>query len=479
MGESDGAWGTLAKTSDELAELWDSFDRLPPPGNNEALDAFCDRKHITLDSLLRLGTRITGGKVLCFAYPGGIKYRDIITNKRWNYYGSEFSQLNIVPAGSQPTESVIVCEGETDGAWLSRAYEVDVAILPAGALRFTERFAEQLSSYEQVLVALDNDSTGDKGAQKIIGKLPQAIRFRPPNGANDWCALTIEDAPELPSYVPEPESPVVFLGELFTLEAPEIPSWYEHDILPIGGLLLLHGAYKSFKSFIGLDLMANLAMGEPWCAFEPTEEPARVAVIQFEIAWPYYKSRMQFIAKSAGRNLPLLLSNFGTYSPLVRPKLTAGNTKEEDKLLTNLVENDVNIVLLDPIRRAVGEADINAENEIRKMLSFFQRLQDEGITVVATHHDNKEGDKHGGGDPSYMTGSGALAGDPDTIVSVSRVSGDGRDSARRNLSFTLRNSPPIGRRGVRITDDGGIEYQSEAWDYEESDEVDETTEPAI
>ena len=476
MGESDGAWGTLAQTSDELAELWDTFDRLPEPGDNEALDAFCERKNITIDSLLKLGSRITNGRVLCFAYPGGIKYRDIVTNKRWNYYGSEFHELKIVPAGAQPTESVLVAEGETDGAWLSSAYELDVALLPAGALRFTERFAEQLSTYEQVLVALDNDTAGDKGARKIIDKLSNAVRFAPPG--KDWCEISGEP-PELPNYVPEPESPVVFLGELFTLEAPEIPSWYEHDILPIGGLLLLHGTYKSFKSFIGLDLMAQLAMGEPWCAFEPTEEPAKVAVIQFEIAWPYYKQRMQFIAKSAGRNLPLLLSNFGTYSPLIRPKLTAGNTKEEDKLLTNLVENDVNIILIDPIRRAVGEADINAEHEIRKMLAFFQRLQDEGITVVATHHDNKEGDKHGGGDPSYMTGSGALAGDPDTIVSVSRVSGDGRDSTRRNLTFTLRNSPPIGRRGVRVTDEGGIEYQSEAWDYEESDETNEESEPEI
>ena len=476
MGESDGAWGTLAQTSDELAELWDTFERLPEPGESEVLDAFCERKNLSIDALLRLGTRITNGRVLCFAYPGGIKYRDIVNDKRWNYYGSEFRELKIVPASSQASESVIVCEGETDGAWLSSTYNVDVAILPAGALRFTERFAEQLAAYDQVLVALDNDPTGDKGAKRIIEKLSNAIRFAPP--AKDWCA-TEGEPPELPIHVPETTTPVVFLGDLFSLEAPDIASWYEHDILPIGGLLLLHGAYKSFKSFIGLDLMAQLSMGEPWCAFEPTEEPARVAVIQFEIAWPYYKQRMKLIAEHAGSNLPLLLSNFGTYSPLVRPKLTAGNTKEEDKLLGDLVSNDVNIVLIDPIRRAVGEADINAEHEIRKMLSFFQRLQDEGITVVATHHDNKEGDKHGGGDPTYMTGSGALAGDPDTIVSVSRVSGDGRDSTRRNLSFVLRNSPPIGRRGVRVTDEGGIEYSPEAWDYEDTDEVNEESEPEI
>jgi hypothetical protein len=168
VGESNGQWGDLAEGSDELAEVWDQFDKLPDHGVNDALDAFCARKRIDVGSLARLGTRLATPTTLAFAFPGGIKYRDMETGRRWTYNGSEFTKLKVIRSSTEHSGTVILAEGETDGARLSMLYpQVDVAVLPAGAKRFTEGFAAQLHDYTVILVATDRDAAGDAGLEKI------------------------------------------------------------------------------------------------------------------------------------------------------------------------------------------------------------------------------------------------------------------------------------------------------------------------
>lgn len=474
---SDGSWGDVVEQDSGAGDLWDSFDRLPEPGVNPALDSFVERKNITIPALLRLGAKLSSHDVLAFPFPGGIKYRDMTTGKRWNFLGSDFHRIKIVPATQGPVDSVLVCEGETDGARLTLLYpDCDVAILPAGAKHFTAGYAEQLDCYDRVLVGLDNDEAGEQGAAKIMELVQQAERFAPPPECNDWCE--VETPPPIPDEPQRPPALQVLMsaGDMLELEVPEVASWFEHDILPIGGELILHGWAKSFKTFLALDMFSALAQGQDWCCFEPNEEPCKVAIVQFELPWAYYRQRVAQLLAHA-REPELFKQNFLTFSPLARPRLRAGDKRQEDFLVKQLVDNGVQVMLLDPIRRATGSIDMNDEAEVRKMLSFFERLNDEGITVVATHHDNKSSAKSGGGDPTGMTGSGAWAGDPDTIVSVELPRSDKyTESVRRNLVFTLRNSPTIAPRGMTMQDDGSIVYsptahQSGDDDYDEAESL--------
>lgn len=454
MGESAGAWGDLARHDDEQAELWDTFIPLPEPGANLALDAFVERKHVAINSLVRLGARLANAETLAFAFPGGLKFRDLVTDRRWAYAGSVWRELKIVPHGPTPTEAVIVCEGETDGAKLSEVYPCDVAVLPAGAGYFPDAYAAQLHAYKQVLVGLDADSAGERGAKRILEAVPQAQRFAPP--AKDWCET--EEFPPLPAYEERLELKVLVpAGELLDLEPPPTISWFEQALLPVAGQLILHGWAKSFKSFLALDLCAALAQGEDWATFEPTEEPCRVAVMQYEIPWAYYQQRVRAL-RCAARHPDLFDLNFLTFTPLQRPRFVAGNVEQEDYVLRNLESHDVQVFLLDPVRRATGIADLNSEKEVRPLLAFFQRLQDNGVTVISCHHDNKTAARSGGGDPLGMTGVGAFAGDADTIVSVSIPKGMTVDEPTRNLHFTLRNAPSPAPRGMSMGDDGRIVY---------------------
>lgn len=463
MADSNSEWGQLVEHDSEMGEAWDRFSRLPEAGVNPVLDAFVARKNISIDALLRLGARLSDHTVLAFAYAGGIKYRDVVTGRRWSYLDSRWHEMKMVRS-AEPTDTVIIAEGETDGARLSMAYpEADIAIMPAGARYFPPAYAAQVAGYDRVLIGLDTDEAGTEGAGKVTDLVPHAVRFAPPaNPDNDWCGVADGQWPTLPDVVPPaPIRMLVPAGELMDLEVPDVASWYEDAVLPIGGFMMLHGWAKSFKTFNAMQLLSQLAQGRDWCCFEPTEEPCAVAVMQFEIPWAFYRQRVQAMA-AAAQEPELFNENFFTYSPLVRPRLMAGNTAAEDAVLKDLTDAGIQVLLVDPVRRAFGSGSMNDEDGVRPMLSFFERLNDNGITVVATHHDNKDGAKAGGGSPLAMTGSGAWAGDPDTIVSVELPKGDKlTESTRRNLIFTLRNGPAPTPRGMLLQEDGTPTYQRE------------------
>lgn len=471
MAGSNAEWGNLAEYDSAFAAAWDGFSTLPEAGHRPPLDALCERKNITIESLIRQGARLDGD-TLVFGYPKGIKFRDLISDQRWSMFGSEFDTLKIVRHGAEPTKHVIVVEGETDGARLSDTYDADIAIMPAGARNFTEAYADQLRDYPIVLIGLDNDNAGKDGTEKATTYLANAMPFPPPATWNDWCEVPTGQMPDLPDELHRDTSALIVpAGALIELPEPNMVSWLEQAVLPVAGTMIVHGWAKSLKSFIVFDMLSALSQGQPWCNFEPTEEPCKVLVMQYEIPWAYYRQRVLQLRATAN-NVELFDTNYNTWEPQSRPKLVAGNKRQEDFVIQSCIDAGIQILLIDPIRRAMGGADFNSEQEVRPMLQFFERCNSEGITIVATHHDNKTSARSRGGDPADMTGSGAFAGDPDTLVSIQLPPGeDPRTSTRRNVHFTLRNSPPISPRAYQMTD-SGLVYYTEPWgNAEDEDET--------
>lgn len=458
MGESNGAWGDLVEHDEMLAEAWDGFDPLPQAGVNDTLDAFVARKNITIEGLSRLGARLSDYTVLAFPFPGGVKYRNMESGQRWNSSGSEFTKLKIVRQGGAVRDIVIIAEGETDAARLTFLYDADVAVLPAGAKRFTPAFAEQLAGYKGILAATDTDEAGMEGLAKIQEHLPAVLAWpAPDNPDHDWCGVEDVDVPPLPTLeeiqAQSPDKQLIVFGDLAEFDLREQASWFDGELLPIGGQLVIHGWAKSYKSFLALDMLAALAQGHDWAGFEPMEEPCKVCVVQWEIKAKYYRDRLRLLQRRAG-NPRLFAENFGTWTPLQRPTYRAGSQAEEAKLLAGLVSAGVQVVLFDPVRRALGSLDPNSEKDIRYLLGFFERLQDEGITVIFVHHDNKAAAKAGGTDSTSMTGSGAFAGDADTLVHVGVPKGHELASPYRNLHFDTRNAETPSSRGFEILGEG-------------------------
>ena len=466
-------WYDLSER-DDLAEAFDSYKPLPDSGQSQILDGFLASKNLTHQSLLRLGARLSDDTVLAFPYEVGIKYRDIVTGRRWAYHDSRFKRLKIVRHGADPTARVLLAEGETDAAWLAANYPLDVAVLPAGALKWTDEFRHQLDNYEVVYVALDNDEAGEKGARQILSTLKNGVRVRPK--AKDWCeANEIVPLPE-----PDERPPDMVFGRLSDkIEIPEIRSWFTNALLPIGGLMIIHGREKSFKSWLALDMGRALATGTAWSGFEMEHDPGRVAVVQFEIPLGYFSDRIDLLylnCKSDTERDNFNL-NFGVVTPVTGVRFNVNRTEDQEELTRILVENKINILIFDPVRRAMRGANMNVEHELDKMLGFFEELNHRGITVVACHHDNK-GDRRGG-DPLDMTGSSRFAGDPDTIVNIELPKGKRVESPERNVSFLTRNAPSPAARSFRMDADTGLLIYNDRLLEEDDDGHDDANLPAI
>lgn len=470
---SNGTFGEVAEGGEELAAQWDSYTQLTD--TDPLVNSFLESKHLSLGALIKAGARLASPEVLAFSAGAGIKFRNMLDGRRWSAAGSDFSSMHVVPS-AEHDGTMIIAEGETDAARLSMFYpQCDVMILPLGAKAWKDSYTDQITAagYTGIYIATDNDEAGNAGAKRILNELPGSARLEPPEGCIDWCEYEGEDPPELPETKLQ-LSLIVFGKELRELEVPDTTSWYEQAVLPVGGLMFIHGWTKSFKSFIALDLLSSISQGVEWCGFKPLEEPAKVAVVQFEIQWAYYRDRVLALREHAPHP-ELWDENFGTYSPLVRPRLRAGDKATEDHLVSTLVDSGIQVLLIDPIRRAAGpNIDMNSEADSRKLLGLFERIQDEGITVVAVHHDNKAGARAGNGDPASMTGSGAWAGDPDTIVSVTKPRGVPYTDPKRNLSFTLRNAPSCETRGYHLLEDGRSEYSLASFDTNDGTSTNDT-----
>lgn len=111
----------------------------------ERLEAFCAQKHITLEALAALGTRVRTRKgsaiELAFAGDNGngaivaVKYRPIGGSSHDSYAERPSTWLNPIVAGNTASLDWIICEGETDTARLFSLVGDACAILclPAGA----------------------------------------------------------------------------------------------------------------------------------------------------------------------------------------------------------------------------------------------------------------------------------------------------------------------------------------------------------
>lgn len=416
---SNTEWGLLAEHNDEAAELWDSYDRLAEPGEDPLLDAFCERKNITVEGLVRLGARDAGDGVLAFAYPGGIKYRNLVTGDRWSRADSEWKQLKVVRAGTEPSREVIVVEGETDAARLTMAYGVDVAVLPAGARTVKPAYLAQLREYELVLVGTDADEAGEAGAEKILGALPHAVRLVPPY--NDWCETPDDELPELPE--PDPGPPI-----RFTPLAEAVGAHIEPAVVLYDGVLIAEAT--------------TLLSGHPGHGkttvvqhqtFKAMQEGRHVVWFDWENGVKSYARRLQAIALGAGLSreeaaaLVMERLHYAPFEPL---------TPDEDgrSILEATIEfyPEPPVIVFDSMSKALLYAGYD-EDSNSEATQWFANLatpaRELGATVVVIDHVAKSATRKTG----YSRGAGAKAADVDAHWYVETTEDFNRDTPGKLL----------------------------------------------
>jgi hypothetical protein len=209
--------------------------------------------------------------------------------------------------------------------------------------------------------------------------------------------------------VPVPLPEIVTLRE-FAASPPVAPPQIIEGILHQGCKMILGGTSKSNKSWCLLDLALSVASGQPWWGRKCAKLP--VVYINFELHNWAIAQRMVALCtarpdcKGMGDTLHLWnLRGHNADLTLLRPKL------EEQLAL-----HQFGLIILDPAYKVLGNRDENANGEIADLMNELEAMaQKTGAAVVVAHHFAK-GDSTAKNAMDRMSGAGAWARDPDSII---------------------------------------------------------------
>ena len=202
---------------------------------------------------------------------------------------------------------------------------------------------------------------------------------------------------------------ILTLEQLCAVAVPPPPLIIE-GILHQGCKMILGGTSKSNKSWCLLDLALSVASGQPWWGRQCTKLP--VVYINFELhVWAVAQRINALCAarpecKGMGQSLHIWnLRGHNADISLLRPKL------EEQ-----LAKFNFGLIILDPAYKVLGNRDENANGEIASLMNEFEAMaQKTGAAIVVAHHFAK-GDSSAKNAMDRMSGAGAWARDPDTII---------------------------------------------------------------
>jgi hypothetical protein len=209
--------------------------------------------------------------------------------------------------------------------------------------------------------------------------------------------------------VPPPLPDICFFEE-FAATPPKVPPQIIEGILHQGCKMILGGTSKSNKSWCLLDLAISVASGQPWWGRRCTKLP--VVYINFELQPWALAERLGALCmarpdcKGLGQSLALWnLRGHNADLSLLRPKL------EEQ-----LARHQFGLIIIDPAYKVLGNRDENANGEIASLMNEFEAMaQKTGAAVVVAHHFAK-GDSTAKNALDRMSGAGAWARDPDSIL---------------------------------------------------------------
>ena len=209
--------------------------------------------------------------------------------------------------------------------------------------------------------------------------------------------------------VPAPLPEIVTLRQ-FAVSPPTAPPQIIEGVLHQGCKMILGGTSKSNKSWCLLDLALSVASGQPWWGQRCEKLP--VVYINFELHDWAIAQRVNALCtarsdcKGMGDTLHLWnLRGHNTDLTLLRPKL------EEQ-----LARHQFGLIILDPAYKVLGNRDENANGEIASLMNEFEAMARSSAAAIVVAHHFAKGDSTTKNAMDRMSGAGAWARDPDSIV---------------------------------------------------------------
>lgn len=227
------------------------------------------------------------------------------------------------------------------------------------------------------------------------------------------------------------------------MNPPPKPDVLVEGLLHRGTKAILAGGSKSFKTWTLIDLALQISVGGNWWGFKC--RPAKVLFCNFEIQDGFFTERLEAIKAARGIVGPtpnLHVWNLRGYATDI--------SELEAAIKAQASEHDYFAMIMDPIYKCLGERDENSNGQIAEMLNALERIAVQLNTMILFGHHYAKGNASGKYAIDRMSGAGAWARDPDTIITMTPHEEEDAfvvDMILRNMApqepFVVRRAHPI------------------------------------
>jgi hypothetical protein len=198
------------------------------------------------------------------------------------------------------------------------------------------------------------------------------------------------------------------------------PVWRVRGVLPQTGLAVLYGAPGTGKSFLILDLLMAITMGEPWFGF--ATKPCDCLLVPLEAAGGL-RQRIEGWKAKTGKTVSDRLK-------FLDEPFDLGAKEQVDALIKVAPQNG--IIAIDTLSAATPGLDENSSRDRSRTIAKARQIAcDTNSLVLFVSHSGKEEEKG-------LRGHSSLLGALDTNIKVTRTKGS---NARKLLVEKVKDGP--------------------------------------
>lgn len=156
--------------------------------------------------------------------------------------------------------------------------------------------------------------------------------------------------------------------------------WLIEDFWEDSSVGMIVAPPKKFKSTLINNFAISVASGTPFCG--KNVKQGGVMILQGENTLPNERRRLQKIYKDAYK-LPIYY---------IETQLTLDNI---DLIKDAIIENNIKMLVIDPLYILFGSGDINSQKDVTSKLIKLTKLKKEtGVSIMVVHHTKKVDSEH-------------------------------------------------------------------------------------
>jgi RecA-family ATPase len=258
----------------------------------------------------------------------------------------------------------------------------------------------------------------------------------------------------------------ILLSDFMSQEIIQKPSIIGRGLLPRESKLIIGGAPKSNKSFLGLNIGLSLAKGMPLfdAVYDngtpvfPVTKPHKVLLIEQEVGPVGLKNRLNGILDAKPQ---WYFSNF--YIKSRNLSLQMDTEEGVAAIDREIEERQPEVLIIDPLSK-MHNKDENSSQDMGKIMKVGDYwIGKYGLSIIYIHHTgtasyDPTSTRRGG---AKLRGSTTIFADVDSVIDLVRCSSVSAAEPTLELNIEMRQGEPMDVQYVKKNRNGTIDYLGE------------------